>query len=144
MVVELDVSDLERSVDFYVSVLGFDLAVDRPERRFAYLTKDGCVDLMVQSADGPGERLRSAALERPFGRGITLVIPCRDVDALFAAFVASGGEVTVPLQERQYRIEVLQPTVRWAEVGPRRIVNRQFVVADPDGYLVRFYTERAT
>jgi catechol 2,3-dioxygenase-like lactoylglutathione lyase family enzyme len=41
MVVELDVSDLGQSLDFYVSALGFTVAVDRPERRFAYLSRDG-------------------------------------------------------------------------------------------------------
>ncbi|MET1001465.1 MAG: VOC family protein [Acidimicrobiia bacterium] len=143
MVVELDVSDLEQSLVFYVSALGFTVAVDRPERRFAYLTRDGCVDLMLQSADGPGERLRTAALERPFGRGVSLMIPCSDVDALFSAFVATGGEPITAIDERTYDIDVLHPTARWSDTGPRRIANRQFVVADPDGYLLRFYTERA-
>lgn len=143
MVVELDVFDFGRSVDFYVLVLGFTVAVDRPERKFAYLTRDGCVDLMLQWAHGPGERLRIAALERPFGRGVSLVIPCDDVGALFAAVVARGGEVITPIEERHYDIDVVYPTARWPQVGSRRIVNRQFVVADPDGYLLRFYTEEA-
>ena len=65
MVVELDVSDLGQSLDFYVSALGFTVAVDRPERRFVYLTRDGCVDLMLQSADGPGERLGTACSNGP-------------------------------------------------------------------------------
>ena len=143
MVVELDVSDLAESLGFYVSALGFTVAIDRPERRFAYLTRDDCVDLMLQSADGPGERIRTAALDPPFGRGVTVVIACRDVDALFAAFVAAGGRPTSGIEERNYDIDVLRPTARWPDVGPRRIVNRQFVVVDPDGYLLRFYTERA-
>src|SRR6266508_3114323 len=101
MIVELDVFDLGRSVDFYVSALGFTIAVDRPERKFAYLTRNGRVDLMLQSADGPGKRLRIAALERPFGRGVSLVIPCDDVGALFSAVVAyGGGEVITPIEER--------------------------------------------
>src|SRR5690349_4170790 len=69
LVVELDVSDLPRSIEFYAT-LGFAVAVSRPARRFAYLTRDGCVDVMLQAADGPGERLRAAPLEHPFGRGV--------------------------------------------------------------------------
>ena len=142
MVVELDVSDLAPSRHFYESALGFTVAVDRPERRFAYLTRDG-IDLMLQSADGPGERLRTGALERPFGRGVGVVIPCRDVDALYGAFVAAGGRPLTPLEERAYDVDVLRPTARWSAPGPRRVVNRQFVVADPDGYVRRFTTEQA-
>ena len=66
LVVELDVSHLQMSVDFY-RMLGFAVAVDRPDRRFAYLTLDGCVDVMLQAFDGPGERVRIATLERPLG-----------------------------------------------------------------------------
>jgi len=121
-------------------VLGFKVAVERPEREFAYLTRDGRVDLMLQWADGPRERLRTASLERPYGRGVSLMIPCDDVGALFSAVVALGGEVMTPIEERHHDFDVVQPTARWPQVGSRRIVNRQFVVADPAGYLLRFYT----
>jgi catechol 2,3-dioxygenase-like lactoylglutathione lyase family enzyme len=130
LVVELDVSDLRTSVDFYVS-LGFTVAVDRPERRFAHLTRNGCVDLMLQAADGPGERIRTGALERPFGRGVCLLVACRDVDAAYTALLASRYEPNTV------------PAARWSQQGLHHIVNRQFVVADPDGYLLRIYTEHA-
>jgi hypothetical protein len=62
MLVELDVSDLAASVVFY-GLLGFTVAFERRERRFAFLTRDGCVDVMLQQSDGPGERLLTAPLE---------------------------------------------------------------------------------
>jgi catechol 2,3-dioxygenase-like lactoylglutathione lyase family enzyme len=37
---ELDVSDLDRSLAFYVGVIGFAVMFDRPEERFAFLTLD--------------------------------------------------------------------------------------------------------
>jgi catechol 2,3-dioxygenase-like lactoylglutathione lyase family enzyme len=141
LVVELDVASLERSIEFY-GTLGFAVAVWRPERQFAYLTRDG-VDVMVQSADGPGARLRTAPLERPLGRGVCLLVPCADVDALFEAFVEAGGGPLVGIHERDYDVDVLRPTARWSQPGRRHLLNRQFVVADPDGYLLRFYTEVA-
>jgi catechol 2,3-dioxygenase-like lactoylglutathione lyase family enzyme len=140
MLVELDVSDLEASVAFY-RLLGFTVAVDRPQRRFAYLTLDGTVDLMLQASEGPGERLRTAALEQPFGRGVCIVIPCPNVDELHSTFVADGGTTVTELHERRYVIDVLRPTRRWRREGSRRVLNRQFVLADPDGYLLRFVTE---
>jgi catechol 2,3-dioxygenase-like lactoylglutathione lyase family enzyme len=138
--VELDVSDLERSVGWYAS-LGFVVAVERPERKFAYLTRDGCADVMLQALEGPGERLRTATLESPFGRGVCILIPCTDVDAVYSAFVAAGGRPLTEVHERRFDLDVLRPTARWTHRGARRVVNRQFVAADPDGYLLRLYTE---
>jgi len=140
--VELDVSDLGASVAWYAA-LGFGVAVHRPERRFAYLTRHGCADVMLQALDGPGERLRTAPLERPFGRGVCLLVPCADVDAAYSTFVAAGGRALTEIHERRYDLDILLPTARWSRCGRRRVVNRQFVAADPDGYLLRIYTERA-
>ncbi|MBV9909523.1 MAG: hypothetical protein JOY52_18395 [Hyphomicrobiales bacterium] len=36
---ELDVADLARSLSFYVDALGFSVRFERPEERFAYLTR---------------------------------------------------------------------------------------------------------
>ena len=46
---ELDVLDLERSLAFYVGVIGFTVMFDRPEERFAFLDLDG-VHLMIEEA----------------------------------------------------------------------------------------------
>jgi catechol 2,3-dioxygenase-like lactoylglutathione lyase family enzyme len=46
VVPELDVADLARSLSFYVDVLGFKVRFERPEERFAYLTR-GPVHLML-------------------------------------------------------------------------------------------------
>ncbi len=64
LIPELDVSDLERSLKFYVDVVGFSVLYDRPEERFAFLDLDGA-RLMLEEAEGPGRRFQSAPLERP-------------------------------------------------------------------------------
>jgi catechol 2,3-dioxygenase-like lactoylglutathione lyase family enzyme len=46
LVPELAVSDWERSCHFYVTVLGFSVAYDRPEDGFSYLTF-GDAELMI-------------------------------------------------------------------------------------------------
>ena len=48
---ELDVSDLDRSLAFYVGVIGFAVMFDRPEERFAFLTLEG-VHLMLEVPQG--------------------------------------------------------------------------------------------
>lgn len=128
VVPELDVSDLDRSLAFYVAALDFTVAVARPEERFVYLVR-GAVHLMLQQADGPGRRFRTAPLDRPFGRGVNLQIEVPDVEALFAqARTAADAGIVLPIEERWYR------------QGASEAGNRQFIVADPDGYLLRFFT----
>lgn len=125
LVPELDVTDLSASLRFYVELGGFEVRYERPEERFVYLARGGA-ELMLQEAEGPGRRFRSAPLERPFGRGLNLQIEVRDVASLAERLAAAGFEVVLPLEERWYR------------VGKKRVGQRQFVVADPDGYLIRY------
>ena len=127
VVPELDVFDLERSLAFYVGVLEFGVRFARPEEKFAYLVR-GPVHLMLEEAGGPGRRFTTAPLERPYGRGMNLQIEVADVDRLYARAQAGNAAVPVPLEERWYRQDA-------TEAG-----NRQFVVADPDGYLLRFFS----
>ena len=127
LVPELDVSDLDRSLAFYVGIVGFRLAYERPEERFAYLVLDDA-HLMIEEAAGPGRRFHTGVLEHPFGRGMNLQIRTADAAALNARILAAGLVPYVALEERGYR-------GKRAEIG-----MRQFVVADPDGYLLRFVT----
>ncbi len=124
---ELDVADLGRSLSFYVDALGFSVRFERPEERFAYLAR-GPVHLMLEQADGPGRRFRVAPLEYPFGRGMNLQIQVPDVDHLHAQALRVGATIYIPLEERWYR------------QGDEEAGNRQFVVLDPDGYLLRFFS----
>jgi catechol 2,3-dioxygenase-like lactoylglutathione lyase family enzyme len=127
LIPELDVADLDRSLAVYLNVLGFSCHVRRPEEKFAYLIREGA-HLMLEEAGGPGRRFDTAALEYPFGRGVNLQIEVSDVDARYASVKRSELTIRIPLEERWYRHNGM-------ELG-----NRQFVVADPDGYLLRFFS----
>lgn len=128
LIPELDVSDLAESTRLYIDFFGFELLFERPEEGFAYLNCEGS-HLMFQQVEGPGRRFRTAPLEAPFGRGINLQIQVADVDASHARAVKAGYPLLIPLEER------------WYVQGRRERGNRQFVVADRDGYLLRFYTD---
>lgn len=128
IVPELLCSDFARSLAFYVAVCGFRIRYERPEDRFAYLDLDGAELMLEQVGEGPRTFL-SGPLERPYGRGINLQIEVADVDGLHARAVAAGSEVFLPIEERWYR------------VGTGEAGNRQFVVLDPDGYLLRFFRD---
>jgi catechol 2,3-dioxygenase-like lactoylglutathione lyase family enzyme len=124
LVPELDVLEVEKSIAFYTSY-GFAVLYARPAERFAYLRR-GSAELMLQDAGGAGRRWRTAPLDRPFGRGLNLQIAVDDVDVLWAGALDAGHLVVAPLEDHEYQ-------------GASTIYRvRQFVVADPDGYLLRF------
>ncbi|MGE3624142.1 MAG: bleomycin resistance protein [Bdellovibrionales bacterium] len=125
---ELDVSNLDKSLAFYIDTLGFKILYQRPEEKFAYLDIEGA-GFMLEEAAGPGRRFRTAALEHPYGRGVNFQINIRSVTDLYARAEKSELPIIIPLEEKWYRKDDF-------ELG-----NRQFVVADPDGYLLRFYED---
>ncbi len=129
LVPELIVSDIEVSTRFYLDVLGFAVRYERPEERFVYLEREGAELMLEQST---GRRFVDGALEQPYGRGMNLQIAVTDAVALYERVQASGASVLLPLEERWYR--------RDAEL----LGVRQFVVRDPDGYLLRFAEDFAT
>ena len=143
LVPELDVTDLDRSMAFYVGLIGFEVVFERPHERFAYLAL-GRAELMLQDAKGPGRRFRTAPLAQPFGRGINLQVAVPDVDNVHAAVAAAGLKPVLALEERWYEVNVVAPAGRWNGPGPMRTGNRQFVVEDPDGYLLRLFTSLGT
>jgi catechol 2,3-dioxygenase-like lactoylglutathione lyase family enzyme len=128
VVPELYCSDIGESLSFYLSVCGFEILFERPEERFAYLSHHGA-ELMLEQPTNPDRIFLAAVLERPYGRGMNLQIEVGDIDTLHQRVVASGSRILLPLEERWYRANDL-------ELG-----HRQFVVMDPDGYLLRFFQD---
>jgi len=123
LVPELYCSNIEQSLAFYVSVLGFSVRYSRPEERFAYLEREGA-ELMLEQSTDPW---LTDELTPPFGRGINLQIEVSDIAALHAAVIKAGYPLFQELEDRWYRRDD-------GEVG-----NRQLLVQDLDGYLLRFF-----
>lgn len=123
LVPELVVSDLSTSLMFWCEILGFRQRFGRPEDGFVYLTLGRAQVMLEQVADGVW---RTASLRQPFGRGMNLQIEVEDVDALHAR-VRAGG--IVPFRPMR---------TTWYREGDRENGQREFLVQDPDGYLLRF------
>ena len=126
LVPELYCSDIDRSVTLYVDLLGFHVRFARPEERFVYLDREGA-ELMLEQPTS--RRFISAELEHPYGRGVNFQIEVADVKTLYARVKASRWPVFLELEDTWYRQDDL-------ELG-----NRQFVIQDPDGYLLRFFED---
>ena len=122
---ELAVSSCADSLGFYCGLLGFTILYQRPEEGFAVLQL-GAAQLMLDEIGHTRTFDPGALLERPFGRGMNLQIEVERVAPLLARLAQANWPLRVPLEDKWYRQNN-------NEVG-----NRQFVVADPDGYLLRF------
>ena len=125
LVPELLVTDLAVSLHFWRDLCGFSVAYERPEDGFAYLDRDG-VQVMLEEAFRPGRRWITAPLEAPFGRGINLQIKVASLVLVLDAL----GAAAWPLY--------LAPEQKWYRAGAEEAGVRQFLVLDPDGYLLRF------
>jgi len=117
---ELSVSDIGRSLDFYRKILGFTVEYERPADKFAFLSL-GRAQIMVEQING---HWQTGKLEAPFGRGINFQIEAENLEALLKRL-------------RGYALFREPHNVRYA-VGGRSVELRQFLVLDPDGYLLRF------
>lgn len=129
LVPELSVRDCAASMRFYCDLLGFAVRYARPEEGFCYLEREGAEIMLDQiglGRDFDGGHLPGA---RPFGRGVNLQIA---VSALAPILTALEGAGVAPF---------LGPEERWYRVGAEEAGNRQVVVADPDGYLLRFFED---
>ncbi|WOF23972.1 VOC family protein [Microbacterium betulae] len=124
LVPELLVADVEKSVDFWCGLCGFAIDYRREEEGFASISS-GSAHVMLEQ-QGVGRNWITASLERPLGRGINLQITVPDV----APILSSLREVGYPL--------FLEPETKLYRTDRGDVGVRQFLVADPDGYLIRF------
>lgn len=122
LVPELSCSDLAASLGFYVGHLGFAVRFERPGEGFAYLEREGA-QIMLEVA---GAGWETAPMERPFGRGINLQIEVSDIGPLVTGLTEAGWPLFEP------------PHDAWYCAGEIEHGQRQFLVQDPDGYLLRF------
>lgn len=121
---ELSVTDYKKSLDFYTRILGFEIKYSREEEGFAYLFR-GEAEIMIDEI-GKGRTWKTGELESPLGRGINFEIHVDDIEPILANL-------------KQNNIQLfMQPEEKWYRKGTLELGNRQFLVQDPDGYLLRF------
>ena len=124
LVPELMVTDLDSSLAFWVSCLGLEVAYQRPEDGFAYLDSNGA-QVMLEQADPEAGQWLTAPLTKPYGRGINLQIDVAAVGPIIQKLGQAGFPLYRECKDTWYRADKI-------EVG-----QREFIVQDPDGYLVR-------
>lgn len=124
MVPELTVSNFEESLDYYTNVLGFAVKYQRGNPDFAFLEYEKKAQLMIEAYHDAG--WNTGELVYPLGRGINLQIEVRHAESIRSRLLARGYTL--------YR------DLRTSEYVANDVIHRQkeFLVQDPDGYLLRF------
>lgn len=123
LVPELVVTDLRQSLHFWRDLLGFTIRYDRPAEGFAYLVS-GSAHVMLDQGD-LGRTWLTGALEPPSGRGINFQIRVPALAPILARLEAAGWPLFA------------QPEDQWYATGDTEAGVRQFLVQDPDGFLLR-------
>jgi catechol 2,3-dioxygenase-like lactoylglutathione lyase family enzyme len=124
LVPELAVRDLAASLAFWCGPCGFAVVYERPEHGFACLQR-GTARVMLDRL-GTDRDWVTGTLEPPLGRGINLEIAVESLAPILAGLAAAGWPLFLAPEEKTYR------------VGGGAVTVRQFLVQDPDGYLLRF------
>lgn len=139
LVPELLVADIARSLEFWCGLCGFEVLYDRPEEGFAYLVRAGArgasAHVMLEQ-QGIGRNWVAGDLERPLGRGVNFQIGVRELAPILVALRAAEHPLFMEPEIKWYRVSETEGGGIERQVEEAGV--EQFLVADPDGYLLRF------
>jgi len=122
LIPELSVKDIEESLVFYRDILGFKVEYSRPVEKFYFLSYED-IQVMVEEINN---HWWTGELEHPFGRGLNFQIEVSDLSVLLKNLEEAEIELFRPLKENWYKGD----GVEFGQI--------EFLVQDPDGYLLRF------
>ena len=120
---ELSVTNIENSLNFYKTA-GFKVEYDRFEDKFAFISL-GEIQFMLQEI-AKNNKWDIAPLTYPFGNGINFQLEVENLDAIYNNFKNSNHKITFDIEENWYRQD------------NKLLGNKEFLIQDPDGYLLRF------
>lgn len=125
MIPEFDVFNLEKSLNFYTKLIGFHIEYDRKEDKFAFLQLEN-VQIMLQEIDIENNKWGTGKLEYPLGVGINFQIEVPNINEIYTRLKKTNYKIFVEIEDHWYRKE------------NTLLGCREFLVQDPNGYLLRF------
>lgn len=120
---EMSVTNLEKSLKFYKTI-GFKIEYERPENKFVFLSL-GEIEFMLQEISKDG-KWDIAPLSYPLGNGINFQLEVDDVQKIYDNLNKCNYKIAYEIEENWYRQD------------DKFLGNKEFLVQDPDGYLLRF------
>ena len=123
LIPELSVTNLKNSLKFYKTI-GFKVEYERSENKFVFLSL-GEIQIMLQEISNE-DKWDIAPLKYPFGNGINFQLEVENVDKIYNSLKQNNYKIAFEMEENWYRQD------------NKLLGNREFLVQDPDGYLIRF------
>ena len=121
LIPELSVTDINKSKEFYLS-LGFKIKYERVEDKFCFLELENNQIMIEQINDN----WNTGTLEYPFGRGINISMSVSNVNELYKEIINKNIKPFKELETHSYRVD----DINYEDI--------EFLIQDPDGYLLRF------
>ena len=121
LIPELSVTDIEKSKEFYIK-LGFRVLYERKKDKFVFLELEGNQIMIEQINDN----WNTGKLEYPFGRGINISMSVDNVIDYYNKLVNNNIKMYKDLMLNKYRVDDYE------------YEDIEFLIQDPDGYLLRF------
>ena len=121
LIPELSVSNINKSKEFYLS-LGFKVMYERIENKFCFLELEAN-QIMIEEIN---DNWNTGELEYPFGRGINISMTVSNVDEMYNRLKDMNIKFFLELTTNEYRVD------------DEIIYEKEFLIQDPDGYLLRF------
>ena len=126
MIPELSVTNLENSLIFYKTA-GFKVKYERPENKFAFISL-GEMQFMLQEITN-NDKWNVAPLTYPFGNGINFQLEVDDIQLIYDRLQSNNYTIAFDIEENWYRQD------------DKMLGNKEFLIQDPDGYLLRFFQD---
>ena len=121
LIPELSVSNIEISKMFYEN-LGFKIVYERPENRFCFMQLENN-QIMIEEKN---DNWSVGKLEYPYGNGINISMSVNNIECLYENLKDKKIQFFLELKINEYR------------VNNKTFQDKEFLIQDPDGYLLRF------
>ena len=121
LIPELSVTNIEQSKDFYTK-LGFKIIYERKEDKFCFIQLENNQIMLEQQ----NENWNVGEMEYPFGRGINISMSISNIEEFYYQTIKNEYKVFLELETHSYK------------VNDKVYDDKEFLIQDPDGYLLRF------
>jgi catechol 2,3-dioxygenase-like lactoylglutathione lyase family enzyme len=132
---ELLITDLAASLNFWVTLCGFEILYDRPNEGFAYL-HSGTAHIMLEQI-GVGRNWIPGTLEKPLGRGVNFQVAVPAIMPLIERLSSSGWPLLMAPEDKCYQTGGTQAGVsQFLVQDPRRVPGPIRFTASHPGALI--------
>ena len=121
LIPELSVVNIQRSREFYLNI-GFKIKYERQEDKFIFFELENNQIMLEEINDN----WNVGKLEYPFGRGINISMSIKDIDSYYEKLQKKNIKFFKDLMVSEYK------------VNDDIYYDKEFLIQDPDGYLLRF------